>query len=240
MVSLSRFARPVSARAVRSLFLSLAAGLTACLAMPPAFAASDIPVAVSDAIQVEPYQGLPMGPRLAVIGDSITAMSGTQLHTELDPFFLVSVDGRHGHTIAQQLPVAQLYGHQSPPPSIVAINLGTNDDSADTDLTSADADLRHLLDQFPSVSCVVLTTINANTMSTDRNTWANSFNFWTLFALSQSDSRVRIADWNTEVRRYYDSGQPNGELTYDMVHPTPLGQTHLASLTHDALTSCPS
>jgi hypothetical protein len=198
-------------------------------------AGAPIPVA-----EVEPYSGSATGDRLAVIGDSITEMSHDAIHRQLDGAYYVSVDGRPGFTISEQLPVAAVYSQQHPAPDVIVVNLGTNDAMLGTTLGDATNDLADVTANFPRARCVVLTTVNANTMGVTFNDWANAFNFWTIFGMAGADARVRIADWNTSVHAYYEAGQPQGDLTYDLVHPTPLGQERLSTLVADTVASCPT
>jgi hypothetical protein len=125
-------------------------------------------------------------------------------------------------------------------PSTLVVNLGMNDAFAATDLQAANRSMRTLVAQFPRAACIVLTTVNANTFSPEWNQWSNDFNFWVLYALSLEDGRIRLADWNTHVAGYYAAGQPDGELTTDMIHPTAVGQRHLVGVTDEAVRSCPA
>jgi lysophospholipase L1-like esterase len=249
-------ARPVARWRVVSRVMAATAVLGALVAGPAGGAqAAPAPPTVPDAATTvsrptppppEPAPDLSIeafsrrrAPRLAVIGDSITNISHDALHAAFDRDFGVSVDGRSGYTIAQQLPTAERYADSALDPATVVINLGQNDAFATADLGSANAAMRALIGQFPYADCIVLTTVNGNTFSPEWNAWANDFNFWVLFALAVEDDRVRLADWNSLVADYYAAGQPDGELTSDLVHPTALGAQRLVGVTAGAVHACP-
>jgi hypothetical protein len=224
----------MSSRARIALVTAISSAL--CLLWGGVLPATGAPTPVAE---VEPYTGNATGERLAVIGDSITQMSHDEIHRQLDGAYHVSVDGRPGFTISEQLPVAAVYSQQHPVPGVIVVNLGTNDAVLGTTLADATRDLADITANFPTARCVVLTTVNANTMGVTFNDWANAFNFWAIFAMAGTDDRIRIADWNTSVHTYYEDGQPQGDLTYDLVHPTPIGQERLADLTKTAIDTCP-
>ena len=199
-----------------------------------------VAVAPSAAAQtVEPYKGKATGPRVAVIGDSITFLTKEEIHAWLDPNYYVSVDGRSGFTIAQQLSVATVYAGQTPKPSIVVVNLGTNDMTQAVPVWASGYDLGSMTGKFPSAKCIVLVDINGNTMNATWNAWAAQFNQDVIYTAAAWDARVRVVRWHRFVRDYFSAGQPYGELTTDMVHPTELGQYFLGSMIKDQVNVCP-
>jgi hypothetical protein len=188
---------------------------------------------------VEPYKGNAAGPRVAVIGDSITWQTKEEIHAWLDPDYYVSVDGRSGYTIQQQLPVADVYAAQIPRPSIIVINLGTNDMTQAIPVWASGYQLGTMTGKFSSARCIVLVDINGNTGVTSWNVWAAQFNRDVIYTAAAWDTRIRVVRWDQFVRSYYTAGQPYGELTTDLVHPTELGQYFLGSLIKDQVNACP-
>jgi hypothetical protein len=199
--------------------------------------AAEQPPPVAPSPTVEPFEGRPDGDHLAVIGDSITDLTREELHRELNPSWAVSVDGRHGYTVAEQVPTANVYGAQTPPPAVAVVNLGTNDSTQGIPVQQVDSAMGQVLAPLASARCVVLVTVNANTMDPARNERANEINFWVLWARAASDGRIRLADWNTVVHDHYDRN--DRDLTTDMVHPNQKGQDLLADVVTDAVAGCP-
>ncbi|WP_162599842.1 SGNH/GDSL hydrolase family protein [Nocardioides solisilvae] len=226
-------------------YAAAAASLLATLALAVGTAAPATAVPVGPRQPVEPYQGKAGARTVAVIGDSITYNAHSALHQYLDPRFRVAVHGWPGATIADQQATANDLARRSLKPSIVVIHLGTNDantpgDAASTTLAKARADLDRMIATFPSASCFVLTTVNAQTLVAKINTWADQFNFWALFDLQNKNSKVRLAHWNNAVKDYYAADAPYGPITTDTVHPNWLGSDLLAKKTLEAVSSCPA
>jgi len=188
---------------------------------------------------VQPFQGNPGGPRVAVIGDSITVLSQDDIHYFLDANYFVSVDGRSGFTIAEQFPVADVYAAQAPPPAIVVVNLGTNDMTRATPLWAAGFNMGTLTGKFGAARCIVLVDVNGNTLNTAWNQWAASFNANVVHLSAQLDPRYRVVRWHDFVKSYYAQHEPWGPLTTDLIHPTTVGQFILGSLIKDAVNTCP-
>jgi lysophospholipase L1-like esterase len=205
--------------------------------------ASAVPVGPRQA--VEAYQGKAGARTVAVIGDSITYNAYGTLHQYLDKNYRVSVHGWPGATIADQQATANDFARRTNKPSIVVINLGTNDANTpgtqpSTTRAKARADIDRMMATFPSATCFVLTTINAQTLVPKINTWANDFNFWVLFDLQNKNKKVRLAHWNTAVADYYAANSPYGAITTDTVHPNWLGSDLLTKKTIEAINTCPA
>src|SRR4051812_11418719 len=64
-------------------------------------------------------------PRVAIIGDSITAWGESELYDALNPTFQVSISANPGEFIGTMFATADLYALA--PPTFVIVNLGTND-----------------------------------------------------------------------------------------------------------------
>jgi hypothetical protein len=232
----------VTAMSVAGAGVALTTGIPGAEAEAPPAVATVVSALAPDttaAPDVEPYTGLPTGRRVAVIGDSITDATRSVLHDRLDHRYLVSIDGRPGFKLGQQLPVARVYAAQRPAPDTVVINLGTNDAGRD-DAAGTDADLRAMLDTVGAARCVVLVTVTTDTLDPTYNGRADAINRLVLQAAARRDGRIRLADWRGAVRWAYAAGLPFGELTRDRIHPTEVGQRVLTDLVEESLASCPS
>jgi hypothetical protein len=187
--------------------------------------------------EVEPYRGARGGHRTAIIGDSITFSSSGALHDRLDSRYRVSVDGRPYFTVGDQLPVAAVYAAHEPAPSLVVINLGTNDVNLSVPIERTQRDLAAMVSLFPDARCVVVVTVTTNTAEARFNQRADAINA-VIENASADDARIRVADWSALVRRHEDEGWPEGGLTDDGIHPTEVGQRVLADLIHTTLATC--
>ena len=196
---------------------------------------------------VDAYAGNVTGKTVAVVGDSITALTKPKFLYYFKPAYRISVHGWSGATISEQQPTAVDYQARTPKPNIAVINLGSNDAQTLPRISMATARARidTMLNTFSTASCLVLTTINANTLkadgtaNTEFNNWANDFNFWVLFDLQNKNPKVRLVQWNNVVKDYYAAGSPRGQLTTDTLHPTDVGQDILAQHTISTVRSCP-
>lgn len=172
---------------------------------------------------VAPYTGNVNGPRVAVIGDSITRLAEPRIRASLEPTHRIAVDGRSGHTIAEQQDTASVYAaHPDGPPHVVVINLGTNDGARGYDPTWSALGLLHMASKFP-YACVVFTTLSTHTGNPQANRFAEELN-----------RGIRLAsnyvDW--------DAISADPRTTSDKVHPTSYGAALLASATRAAVLRC--
>jgi lysophospholipase L1-like esterase len=178
-------------------------------------------------------------PSVALIGDSITEMSVAELTGQLAGRWDLSIDGRSGYTIADQLPAARALADDQP--TQVVINLGSNDVARVTSSDQPRSELEEMVGLFPTARCVHLVTVNEGI------TW-NGLSFAVgasavneaIADIAAADTRVTVVDWSGAVSAADDDGRPDGAVLSDDVHPTDVGRRLLAELYDQALSSCPA
>lgn len=171
------------------------------------------------------------GDRVAIIGDSITALSVEEIQDQLDGDYAVSLRAVPGaRSIDMGEFAAQLAAEH---PVQAVIDLGSNDALKGTDLNETRASLTAMIDAFTTAECIHLVTINTGMIS---NTFgpvgepARRINSM-LEEFSADDDRISIIDWAGIV-----ADQP--DLVDDTIHPTEEGQRRLVEAIGDALGSC--
>jgi lysophospholipase L1-like esterase len=173
------------------------------------------------------YRGLAGAPRVAIGGDSITALSRDRIVGALTDRYRVLVNAYSGRTIAEVTPAIarQVATH----PDIEVVNLGTND--LDRENPRWRADLDRMLRLVAGVPCVVAVTIyDGRHLPVDANigTEINA----RLRAVAAEGS-VHLVDWNAAVHR------DPGLIVADGIHPDLGGQRWLARSIRDAIdTDC--
>jgi lysophospholipase L1-like esterase len=178
-------------------------------------------------------------PTVAIVGDSITEQGESALNQTLSHDWRLSIDGRSGHTVAEQLPAARSLGERAP--SQVIVNLGTNDVLKRDDLTQSAADLAEVVAAFPGATCIHLVTVNegielGGRSFADRSAELNR----SISALAAADPRIDVVDWSAAVAAYEAGDQADGPILTDTVHPSPRGQLALAARYAEALAACPT
>jgi lysophospholipase L1-like esterase len=178
-------------------------------------------------------------PRVAIVGDSITEQGESALDRTLGDDWRLSIDGRSGATVAEQLPAARKLARSGP--SQVVVNLGTNDVTRGDDLDRSADDLRELVAAFPEATCIHLVTINEGIESdgVPEAPRARELNR-AIAALSASDPRIDVIDWSAVVAAYEAGDQADGPIVTDTIHPSPRGQLALALRYREALAACGS
>jgi hypothetical protein len=199
---------------------------------------SDRRDALADVV-VSPDANVGPGPTddVAIVGDSITEMSESTVHAELDPHYHVRIQGRGGYRVEEMEP----YGIElaESKPEQVIINLGTNDVLTNWPSDKSTAALKRVLADFAGARCIHVVTINEAILSTSSpGVDARAFVF--NFGLRQlaADERLDVIDWAKAVKDDLAAGSPDGPLTSDSVHPNATGQKLLATLYHRALDAC--
>jgi hypothetical protein len=178
-------------------------------------------------------------PMVAIVGDSITEQGESALTQVLSDDWRLSVDGRSGYTVAEQLPAARSLVERGP--SQVIVNLGSNDVMKGNDLSQSAADLAEVVAVFPEATCIHLVTVNegielGGRSYTDRSAALNR----SIAALAAADPRVDVIDWSAVVAAYDAGDQADGPILVDTVHPSPRGQLTLALHYAEALAACPA
>lgn len=183
---------------------------------------------------IPPYVGGP-GPKVAVMGDSITQMSTTAIHTALDPIAEVGVVGINNQRFDQLQPVADRFAATSPDQVILA--LGTNDAGQGWPLADTEAAIASMIATFPAASCITVLTPTDTTGLANYNVAVGPL-IEHLRSLPATDPRIQVADWEYVLGEHMKAGEPGGRWTLDTVHLTPLGQAQYAALMQAAVQSC--
>lgn len=163
---------------------------------------------------------IPVRKVIAIYGDSITAISTVEISTALKGEYIAYIKATSGKRTDEMLPLVDGKGSE------IVINLGTNDASQGIDPLIIEANLQLFIDRNPQANCFVFVTFQSNTFNVPFNQGAQAVDSW-LFSLKDSNSMVRIADWDI-----LDAP------TYDTIHPTPEGRVIYANLLHDTLATC--
>jgi hypothetical protein len=181
-------------------------------------------------IHYDPYTGTAAGPKVAVIGDSITLVATGSIVSGLADRYQSWVIGIPGYTIGNALPA--LDQQLATAPRDVISNLGTDDAFADNTgwQTSFDA----LMTRLANIHCVELVTLHENvadyygslvhnvtvTVAKDINT--------ALTDAVATHTNMHLIDWNS-------AANADPTLTSDGIHPTAAGDQWLASHYRSAL-----
>jgi lysophospholipase L1-like esterase len=176
---------------------------------------------------------------VAIVGDSITEQGQDILLDRLSDAWNVSVDGKSGYRVLQQLRAAAVLAQAGPTQAI--INLGTNDLVQGRSAEEISADLGAILAEFPDTTCVHVVNlaegIGGPDVGRDLSDAAVAANR-AIRDLAARHEGVGVVDWAGALHRYEDDGEPDGPMLADTVHPTEVGQHALADLYEEALGSC--
>lgn len=180
------------------------------------------------------------GERVAVLGDSITALDQEALTEDLGDEYRLSISGNFGKTAEQVLPEARELSERSF--AQVIINLGTNDVLQGRSAAEAVDTIARQAEMFDSARCVHVVTVNEHMVNqrTGRFTGdlAESFNE-ALRSYARDHDRVSVIDWNEVASQHLnDSEPPTSSLTSDSIHPTESGNSELNDLYRQALSDC--
>lgn len=177
------------------------------------------------------------GDRIVVIGDSITNEGRTELAAMLGVDHRVVIDGHPGYLIALQQPVAIELAATNP--SIVVIELGTNDVAFGHPVDVSIVDMERMVSTFLGARCIVLTTVSTGFPNGDEVARARVLDA-AYRAIADRDPRVRIVDFDAVIDAANSDPSFIGPFFYDGIHPTASGQERLARATADAVASCGS
>jgi hypothetical protein len=181
------------------------------------------------------YSGDPNGPRVGILGDSITWLSQSNLASSISPDFSYDIQSYPGATMADMFPeLEDLLNEPQGAPQDLIINLGTNDVHLfDTNADAWQASLYYESVVSQATSCVIF--VNVSTYAdgfVNGQPIAEAINA----AIDQSvavNPNFHLLDWNAFVHTgdnyetYIDPGT--------LVHPNALGEGELADLYLQAL-----
>ena len=176
-------------------------------------------------------------PRVAVIGDSITALAQPDISTALDPSHKVDFLFRISVRIDQMLgPVASDLQHNGPT-SAAVINLGTNDAIAGGNSAHAMQSFDQLMTTVGPVPCVVLTTIGPFADRRGGSDVGSSLNLRMAALVASDPRRFKLVDWYGFLMSQDPRARPN-YLRPDLIHETQAGARWIASSDKTALDTC--
>ncbi|MCU1467769.1 MAG: putative acyltransferase [Actinomycetia bacterium] len=167
-------------------------------------------------------------PTVAVVGDSITLFSGTDISTALGNGYDADIHAGIGRRIDEMLPTLEAVARAHP--FAVAINLGSNDALQARTHPDWRTGVDRMLALLTPGRCVLLTTINVRLPGPGSTSIvANNINT-ALDEAARAHTNFHVVDWNAALR-----GKEATLLTVDQIHPSPAGQLTLAALTRTAL-----
>ena len=180
------------------------------------------------------------GERVAVLGDSITALDAEALEGALGEDYRFTISGNFGYTAAEVTPVAQELSERSF--GQVIINLGTNDVLQGGSPSAAVEEIQRQAAMFDDARCVHVVTVNEHMVDQstgdDTGAAARLLND-ALEELAAGDDRIDLVDWNAAASESVpDTEGATSTLTSDSVHPTAEGNRVLNELYQQALAEC--
>ncbi|HUZ09446.1 MAG TPA: SGNH/GDSL hydrolase family protein [Acidimicrobiales bacterium] len=176
-------------------------------------------------------------PRVAVIGDSITALAQPDISTELEGSFDVGFVFRISVRMDQMLDLLAADLRDNGPTKAAVINLGTNDAIAGGDSAQALATFDQLMKTVGPVQCVVLTTIGPFADDRGRSDVGASLNRRMDHLVAADPRRFKLVDWS----RLLGSLDPESRgfvLQPDRIHETEAGARWIAVSDKTALDTC--
>lgn len=174
------------------------------------------------------------GTDVAVVGDSISVQLTPYLTEAAEGDFSIGIAAVSGATVGEMVDDAATLADSSP--SILIVNLGSNDVIRGVPPEQSAADLERLLDQFTGVRCLVVVRVNENMFSyeegylTERAVATNA-------ALAEVAARrgAVVIDWNAILdAERATPGTP--DMLLDTIHVTGYGAEVLTSAYLDAVT----
>lgn len=176
------------------------------------------------------------GDRVAILGDSITALGEARLRDELGADHDLTIDGKFGARTDQRVQAAQAQAATNP--HQVVINLGTNDVLQGRAPDAIARNLELLIAIYRGASCVFLVTINTHLDQNGNRPQQPAIDLnAAMERLAETDDRVELIRWDRIQDDAVDAQHPLG-LTTDGVHPSDEGQRELAAAIGDALAGC--
>jgi lysophospholipase L1-like esterase len=169
---------------------------------------------------------------VAVLGDSITAISRSEIDSALDNYDVHAV-GKFGARVDQTFADAQALADEHP--KKLVINLGTNDAIEEYPAATTGLSLEKILAMFADVKCIAIVTIDnqLTVYGQSRAAQAEAVNAQILRIVAAHPT-VRLIDWNQIVA----TGGGLLTVTDDGVHPNDAGKRTLAAAYRSTLDAC--
>ena len=191
-------------------------------------------IALCSCSQIVGYRGNSHGPKVALIGDSITVQMEAPLKQVLEPSYRVIIKAKSGQRLDQRLPTVKSVLHTvAGPPDLMVIDLGTND--ALQNYAGWGASLTSTMGLVANVKCVVFLTVNQNA-DIHHGTVAAQINQALQNAVA-SRPNFHILDWNALLRQ--DGNAKHWLSDLDGIHLSPEGTYALALQYLAVIRACP-
>lgn len=175
----------------------------------------------------------PSGPRVTLVGDSITDVSREEFGAALGDAYDVEIVGRFGKRTDEVEPEIEAVAAANP--SAVVINLGTNDVLQEVPTEEAAASIDRMVGALDAADCVLIVTINESmeVKGTSFTEGAAALNE-RIEEIADAHPNAGVLDWNEVI----DDNGGNGEATWDTYHPSDAGRVALADAYRGAIDSC--
>jgi len=177
------------------------------------------------------------GDRVAVVGDSITALGEPVLEAQLGPDHDLTVDGDFGARIADRLPAIEDVAAGEP--DQVIVNLGTNDAVSGNPVDRVALAIEEVLSTLDDVECVHVVTV-ADDLS-DRGTSVARQAALVNDILVEAAGRhpnAHVVDWGAAQGAAAVRRDDPMALLSDGIHPDAEGQEVLAEAYARAVAGC--
>jgi len=177
-------------------------------------------------------------PKVVLLGDSITDMSSPVLQDALGNRYSLVISGVPNARADDREPDVPALAATKP--DQVVINLGTNDLLKNASLDEAVASLTRIGGSFTSASCVHLVTLNESMVDFNQpDLHQRSVTLNERLRALAAEHGWHVIDWNAAAQAYEATGEKDGPLSTDTVHPTAeKGQHILAEEYRHGLEAC--
>jgi hypothetical protein len=173
--------------------------------------------------------------RVLFVGDSITDQARSALTRDLPADDTLDIEAVPGRKFDEMLPFARQAAQAHP--NQVVINLGSNDVLLGEDDAVTTRAMTEMSSLFVGTPCVHVVTVNESfAFGKDQGAHARRIN--DQLRQIAAERGYSVIDWNQMVVDYKHSGQVNGPITSDSVHPTDMGKEMLIGAIGRSLAHC--
>lgn len=191
------------------------------------------------------YQGNQLGPKVGMVGDSLTCLSQKDLEAEFGDKYAYQVSCHNGISVAEGTPWAVKVDQSvEGSPAVMIVNLGTNDGLRAehdvgphnaSDVAAALQSLNNLAWDIQHVPCVIWVTVS-NIPDIFHSGVTHAMNNW-MHSRAQTVPGNYVLDWWTMLTHGNNGAQYLSPL--DGIHTTTAGQQMLATMYYQAVrTDC--